>query len=497
MFLSIHQNRKISIGVSLILAIAVSLWGLLFAVRVARADVDPIACTDNGGGISIAAFRADGVTSIGSADTVVDGELIKYKATLSALSAPNCAFEGGTWTLTTPDAVVHALGSVPRIGGTGVSTFASALISYTTAHANEIVGGTRHIDASTAYGGGISHADSNDQTTGPALGASKITNVIHTPTVVTDIHDASHAVVTSVPVGTTVHDKATVTGEAGGPAPTGTVSFTRYSDAQCTTNATTSGTVALVAGVADPSNSFATVSAGSLSFKAHYNGDLNYVATDATCEPLTVIGRSHLIVDKITIPGGDTTVFSINATGTGTITGGGAGTTTDATNKDYEVTPGTYSVSETVPAGWTQTSNTCTGVTVGSGETKTCIITNTKNIVQVQYCSPGYWKQSQHFDSYVTYVPTDLFNTVFGSTAFPGKTLVDVLSTGGGGLIAYGRATVGALLNSAALTSGLTPAQVISAFNTTFAGAPTSGNTNGYYGSANPEFTAPESCPLN
>lgn len=114
-----------------------------------------------------------------------------------------------------------------------------------------------------------------------------------------------------------------------------------------------------------------------------------------------------------------------------------------------------------------------------------------------QYCSPGYWKQSQHFDSYVTYSPNNLFDTVFGRIVFPGKTLVQVLSTGGGGLIAYARATVGALLNASALSSGLTPAQVMASFDATFDGAPTSGNTNGYYGSANPEFTAPENCPLN
>ncbi len=213
-----------------------------------------------------------------------------------------------------------------------------------------------------------------------------------------------------------------------------------------------------------------------------------------TCTFTNTLQTGHLIVDKITNPAGNATVFNISASGSGTITGGGAGTVTDALNKNYEVTPGTYSVSETIPSGWTQTSNTCSGVVVGPGETKTCVIVNTQ---VVQYCSPGYWKQSQHFDSYVApLTPTSLFNTVFGSTAFPGKTLVGVLSSGGGGLTAYGRATVGALLNSASMNSGLTVAQVIAKFNATFGAAP-SGNSNGYYGSANPEFSAPENCPLN
>src|SRR5207249_2714541 len=72
------------------------------------------------------------------------------------------------------------------------------------------------------------------------------------------------------------------------------------------------------------------------------------------------------------------TVFDINATGTGAITGGGAGTVTDALDKDYEVVPGTYAVTETVPAGWDMNTNLCQGVVVGAGEIKTCEITNTK-----------------------------------------------------------------------------------------------------------------------
>lgn len=88
--------------------------------------------------------------------------------------------------------------------------------------------------------------------------------------------------------------------------------------------------------------------------------------------------RGHLIVEKTTLPAGDTTSFSITASGTGTITGGGVGSITDVTDKDYEVTPGTYSVTETVPAGWDKTADTCQNVVVGAGETKTCTITNTK-----------------------------------------------------------------------------------------------------------------------
>lgn len=86
----------------------------------------------------------------------------------------------------------------------------------------------------------------------------------------------------------------------------------------------------------------------------------------------------HLIVQKTTAPAGIPTVFSITATGTGIITGSAVGSVNDATDYDYEVTAGTYSVTETVPTGWEQTGNTCLGVSVSAGQTVTCTITNRK-----------------------------------------------------------------------------------------------------------------------
>jgi hypothetical protein len=86
-------------------------------------------------------------------------------------------------------------------------------------------------------------------------------------------------------------------------------------------------------------------------------------------------------------------------------------------------------------------------------------------------CTPGYWKQSQHFGSWTApYTPNTLFDDVFAN-AFPGQTLLQVLSLGGGGLDALGRHTVAALLNSASadVSSGLSPAGVISAFDAAYA----------------------------
>jgi len=88
-------------------------------------------------------------------------------------------------------------------------------------------------------------------------------------------------------------------------------------------------------------------------------------------------------------------------------------------------------------------------------------------------CTPGYWKQSQHFDSWtLPYTPNTQFSAVFAD-AFPGKTLLQVVSQGGGGLVALGRHTVAALLNaaSAGVDYGMSTASVIAEFNAQYNGS--------------------------
>jgi hypothetical protein len=107
-----------------------------------------------------------------------------------------------------------------------------------------------------------------------------------------------------------------------------------------------------------------------------------------------------------------------------------------------------------------------------------------------QYCSHGYWKQSQHYDNWVNYAPTQQFSSVF-ENAFPGKTLLQVLQNGGGGLNQLGRETVGALLNAGKLSNfPYTQAQVIAMFNAAYPG------TQSSYNAHTAKFTIPENCPL-
>src|SRR5207249_4475121 len=108
-----------------------------------------------------------------------------------------------------------------------------------------------------------------------------------TVSVATEIRDASNNAVTSVPLGTTVHDRAFVSG--GSETPPGTVDFTCYTRADCTTGASDAGTVALDAnGVADPSRSRRRLAAGAYAVRGHYGGDASCVAADRPCEPPTV-----------------------------------------------------------------------------------------------------------------------------------------------------------------------------------------------------------------
>ena len=137
----------------------------------------------------------------------------------------------------------------------------------------------------------------------PDLAVANLSNVSvllstgRTATVTTEIHDASHNVITSASIGSSVHDKATVAGSVG--TPTGTVDFTVYANTTCTGPGTAAGTVTLDgSGIAYPSNT-ATVTSSGLSFKAHYNGDASYNAADGACEPLTATKLTPTVSTQI------------------------------------------------------------------------------------------------------------------------------------------------------------------------------------------------------
>jgi hypothetical protein len=86
-----------------------------------------------------------------------------------------------------------------------------------------------------------------------------------------------------------------------------------------------------------------------------------------------------------------------------------------------------------------------------------------------QGCTPGYWKQKQHFGNWTApYVPTGPgatdFDAAFGVDAFtPNITLLEALGLNGGGLNALARHAAAALLNAASdpVNYDLSVAQVV------------------------------------
>ena len=99
--------------------------------------------------------------------------------------------------------------------------------------------------------------------------------------------------------------------------------------------------------------------------------------------------------------------------------------------------------------------------------------TTTTTIAAPEGCTPGYWKQDHHFDSWVDYAPGDSFESVFGRDVPGDPTLLAALRLGGNGLNALIRHTVAALLNASNLDVNPvaafdTPAEVIDAFQAAF-----------------------------
>lgn len=97
-------------------------------------------------------------------------------------------------------------------------------------------------------------------------------------------------------------------------------------------------------------------------------------------------------------------------------------------------------------------------------------------------CTPGYWRQPQHFDSWTNHLPGDSFDSVFdpdgvalvrpesGTTA--SLTLLQAVRLRGGGVNALIRHTVAALLNaeSAGVSYDLTPGEVLAKYTAAIGG---------------------------
>lgn len=112
-----------------------------------------------------------------------------------------------------------------------------------------------------------------------------------------------------------------------------------------------------------------------------------------------------------------------------------------------------------------------------------------------QGCTPGYWKQPQHFDSWEGHATSDLLGSVFTllagltlerpETEDPDDlTLLDGLELRGGGVNALIRHAVAALLNAANsdVSYDLTEQEVIDAFNAAVDGGDVEGTKDEFEG---------------
>ncbi len=335
---------------------------------------------------------------------------------------------------------------------------------------------------------------------GTGTGTGQVTVSQLTPTVATSIHNAAHAVVTSVNAGTTVHDSVTVTGS--GPTPTGNVTVSWFTNGTCTgAAAATSAATALVAGTVDVTAFTQTpATPGSYAFRASYAGNSAYTSATGPCEPLTVNALTPTVATSIhnaahavvtSVNAGTTVHDSVTVTGSGAtptgnvtvswFTNGTCTGTAAATSTATALVAGTVDVTA-----FTQTPATAgsfafraayAGDSVYSAATGPCeplAVT----VVGNQGCTPGYWKQSQHFDSWSGFTPTQTVNSVFSGVtgSFGSETLLTALQGGGGPGIDGAkeillRAAVAAALNAQSPTVdySLTLAQVVSQVNAAIA----------------------------
>ena len=169
-------------------------------------------------------------------------------------------------------------------------------------------------DAGTYYWQAVYGGDANNNTATSACSDETVL-VKNGPSIATKLNGDQPSI--SVPVGSSVHDTATLTGATADVG--GTVTYKAYSDSACSTGARDAGTKPVASGIVTQSDSLEFNSAGTFYWQAVYSGDAkNEGATsDCTSEVLTVTPKNPtgstaqnlLPNDTFTLTGG------FNATG--------------------------------------------------------------------------------------------------------------------------------------------------------------------------------------
>ena len=127
--------------------------------------------------------------------------------------------------------------------------------------------------------------------------------------------------------GASAYDTSMVVALSAIPVPTGTVTYTFYTNNTCTGDGTSAGTRTLTAmGLVSKSDPESNLAAGSYAFKATYNGDSYYNSKISECEPFTVAAAQVTPTPSPTPTGG---VEAATATATGGVLAATGGSTPD------------------------------------------------------------------------------------------------------------------------------------------------------------------------
>ncbi|MGP0005732.1 MAG: hypothetical protein ACLPTB_12680 [Acidimicrobiales bacterium] len=283
------------------------------------ADVSPTSITTSlsGGGQS------------GTSISVPSGTAVTDSASLSGASVGTA---GGTVTYNVyaDDACTISVGSGGTVTVTDGTVPASDGVSLASA-------GTYYWQAS--YSG--------DALDGPsASDCSEVETVTVPPgtSTATTVYDAGEDTpwVGTEVTGASAFDTATVGTEAGGgaPAPTGTVTYSFFTNGTCDGTPSTTDTVTLADGAVPNSSATTALAAGSYSFASTYSGDSTYSSSTSSCEGFAVAQASPSIgtvVDDAanSSPWGADEVTGASAYDTATVSGVSGFTPTGTVTYDF------------------------------------------------------------------------------------------------------------------------------------------------------------------
>ncbi len=258
-------------------------------------------CRHGGENISLVAFRDNSITNVG-ARMITEGELIYYQATLWERSnIPDCKFQGGVFTITTPDGVTHDVtpkDGIPLMGSTGVTSLQSRMVPYLVNHKDESpLGKLSMVGARADYRDGITDVNGGADTLGPTVTTSRIIPVVHTPSITTVIQDSTQKDISSASVGARVLTTSGIGASLGNPL--GSITFRVYDNERCGGSPTeTISNVPIVDGVAKLPER--TVSTNGFSIRAHYNGEEGvYAEADGHCASVSILKLTPLLLLNI------------------------------------------------------------------------------------------------------------------------------------------------------------------------------------------------------